>query len=115
MLKILAHLLFIQDLNKDQSKIVTLFEFIDKAYEMTTEKISFLYFIRVTMLITKKADIDHLYKNKPIFRKILDRIADSFIENLSNTSDDLIKEILLYQVDYWRFLLNTQSIHVFFK
>ena len=61
MLKILAHLVFLQDLFNQIDEIDCLFEFIRKAHEKANENLSFLYFMRVTMLLTKKTDNSALF------------------------------------------------------
>ena len=54
LLKILAHLWHLQDILKEVDEIDPIFNFIANAYEKTTENLSFLYFIKVVMLLTKK-------------------------------------------------------------
>ena len=61
MLKILAHMLHLQDIMSGTQKIDKvnkMFDFILNAQKHANESLSFLYFMRVTMLLTKKANND---------------------------------------------------------
>ena len=116
MLKILAHLLHLQDImvgDHKIDKIDQMFGFILKSQNETKESLSFLYFMRVTMLLTKKFNNDELFKRSANFRQVLDLISFKFNENKLELNDDLIKEIVLYQIDYSRFLMNYKEIHVY--
>ena len=65
MLKILAHLLHLQDImagTQKIDKVNEIFDFILTALKHANESLSFLYFIRVTMLLTKKANNEQLFK-----------------------------------------------------
>lgn len=64
--------------------------------------------MRVTMLLTKKFNTDTLFKLSDSFKQVLDLISDKFTENKLEVNDDLIKEIVLYQIDYYRFLMNVR-------
>lgn len=62
--------------------------------------------MRVTMLLTKKlSNNDDLYRRSANFKKVLARISEYFSKNKLVEDDDLVKEIVLYQIDYYRFLM----------
>ena len=67
--------------------------------------------MRVTMLLTKKFNNDILFKLSKNFRDVLDLISAKFSENKLEVQDDLIKEIVLYQIDYYRFLMKYKELH----
>ena len=69
--------------------------------------------MRVTMLLTKKSDNNKLYKGSDNFKKVLEKISENFKANKLEKDDDLIKEIILYQIDYYRFLMSSDELHVF--
>ena len=116
MLKILAHLLHLQDIMASEAKIDKIdqmFGFILAAQNETKESLSFLYFMRVTMLLTKKYDNDDLYRRSANFLKVLEKVSENFKSNMLKQDEDLVKEILLYQIDYYRSLMNFRELHVF--
>ena len=90
-----------------------MFGFILEAQQTTNESLSFLYFMRVTMLLTKKFDNDGLFKRSENFKKVLEKISENFKANMRDKDDDLVKEIVLYQIDYYRFLMSYRELHVF--
>lgn len=65
--------------------------------------------MRVIMLVTKKIDNDLLFKTSPYFKKVLDNIFQNFETNKLENKDDLLKEIILYQIDYFRFLMSNNQ------
>ena len=69
--------------------------------------------MRVTMLLTKKSDNNKLYKQSENFRKVLEKISENFKANMREMDDDLVKEIVLYQIDYYRFLMSSEQLHAF--
>ena len=70
--------------------------------------------MRVTMLLTKKlSNNDDLYKRSANFKKVLERISEYFMKNSLVKDDDLVKEIVLYQIDYYRFLMGFKALHNF--
>lgn len=70
--------------------------------------------MRVVMLLTKKFDNNLLFKQSPKnFKIVLEKISENFKENMMQRNDDLVKEIVLYQIDYYRFLMNYKELHVF--
>ena len=116
MLKILAHLIDLQEIMSGDNKIDKInqmFGFIIEAQQTTNESLSFLYFMRVTMLLTKKSDNNKLYKQSENFRKVLEKISENFKANMREMDDDLVKEIVLYQIDYYRFLMSSEQLHAF--
>jgi hypothetical protein len=62
MLKILAHLIHLQDIMTSTKERDNIFSFILTAFEKTNESLSFLYFMRVVMLLTKKGDNNLLFR-----------------------------------------------------
>lgn len=116
MLKILAHLLHLQDIMAGTQKIddvSEIFDFILQAYNNAQESLSFLYFMRVTMLLTKKFNNDALYNQSPKFKQVLNKIADNFKKHKNETSDELLMEIVLYEIDFFRLLMSHRALHVF--
>jgi len=116
LLKILAHLLHLQDILSDINKIDKInemFDFILNAQKHTNEALSFLYFMRVTMLLTKKISKDELYKQSNQFRFVLHKIAEHFIQNLNVKQDELLLEIMLYEIDFFRLLMGHKELDVF--
>ena len=116
MLKILAHLLHLQDIMAGTQKIddvSEIFDFILQAYNNAQESLSFLYFMRVTMLLTKKFNNDALYNQSPKFKQVLNKIADNFKKHMNETSDELLMEIVLYEIDFFRLLMSHRALHVF--
>ena len=69
--------------------------------------------MRVTMLLTKKYDNDDLYRKSANFLKVLEKISENFKSNMLKQDEDLVKEILLYQIDYYRSLMIFRELHVF--
>jgi len=68
LLKILAHLQHLQDSVTELGKIDQIFNFIHKAYTMAREDLSFLYFLKVVMLLTKQYDLEEIYANSLYFK-----------------------------------------------
>ena len=126
MLKILAHLIYLQDIEsiyggKESNEndgyyievIDKIFTFVLQAYETAKESLSFLYLMRVVMLLTKKSDTDSVQHQSTCFQQVLNKIFKNFHDNKHRVDDDLIKEILLYQIDYFRFLMNNTNLSEF--
>lgn len=65
------------------------------------------------MLLTKKSDNNQLFKQSDKFKKVLDKISTNFKKNMREQDDELVKEILLYQVDYFKFLMEFEVLHAF--
>ena len=82
-----------------------LFDFILNAQKHANESLSFLYFMRVTMLLTKKSNNDHLYRQSAKFKIVLQRIAEHFKQHIKETQDELLMEIVLYEIDFFRMLM----------
>ena len=64
--------------------IDAMFEFIIEAQEKTDEHLSFLYFMRVTMIVTKKRDNDVLFQSSRFFKLVLDKIFQNFDKHKLN-------------------------------
>ena len=61
-MKILAHLPSLQNILNQPQDIDRIFAFILKAYEKTNEEnLSFLYFMKVVMLLTKQVPCDEIF------------------------------------------------------
>ena len=71
MLKILAHLIHLQDLITNSEERENIFSFILTALDKTNESLSFLYFMRVLMLLTKKGDNNLLFRQSKQFQTAL--------------------------------------------
>ena len=59
-----------------------MFGFILKAHHNTNESLSFLYFMRVTMHLTKKIDNNDLFKQSKDFQTVLNKISSYFKEHM---------------------------------
>jgi hypothetical protein len=70
MIKILAHLQFIQDIIT-QSMLGSIFKFILQAYDKATENLCFYYFMKVILLIIKRVDNNVLIKDV-VYKKIFE-------------------------------------------
>ena len=86
---------------KDVDKIDKIFNFIITAYDRTGENLSFLYFMKVVMLLTKKVDVGHVYNTSKYFKAkdgngILEKFAVFFEKNHNMKTDPLTIEIVLY-------------------
>ena len=107
-LKILAHLQYLQDftdnINSEYSEVIL--HFIIEAYSRANENLSFLYFMKVVMLVCKKAPNNELYKKSDYFKKVLEICHEFFKNNYQEKKDSLIIEIVLYLVNYFKFLMN---------
>ena len=117
LLKILAHLQYLQDLLTTVVQIDKIFAFIIMAYANTgSENLSFLYFMKVVMLLTKKVNCNEIYNNSKYFKAkngILEKFDKFFTANQNDTKDQLTTEIILYQIDYYKLLMNYQALHSF--
>lgn len=76
---------------------------------MAREDLSFLYFLKVVMLLTKQYDIEEIYANSQYFKSkhgILDLFDQFFKKHHKVTNDALQTEIVLYQIDYYKLLMS---------
>ena len=98
LLKILAHLQHLQGSITEIGKIDQIFNFIIKAYNMAREDLSFLYFLKVVMLLTK-GYLEEIYASSQYFKSkggILDLFDQFFKKHHKVTSEALQTEIVLY-------------------
>ena len=80
-------------------KIDQIFNFSIKAFNMAREDLSFLYFLKVVMLLTKQYDLEEIYANSQYFKSkhgILDLFDQFFKKHHKVTNDALQTEIVLY-------------------
>ena len=105
LLKILAHLQYLQDV-PSPGQLDNILQFIIEAYKRANENLSFLFFMKVALLFSKKTDNNVLYKQSAYFRQVLE-ICDTVFKLKSEERDDaLVLEILLYQIDFFKFMMN---------
>jgi len=67
--------------------------------------------MKVILLISKKTDNNTLYKTSAYFRQVLEICITAFGINLEAKEDPLILEILLYQIDFFKFMMNFGQLH----
>ena len=56
--------------------------------------------------MSKKTDNNTLYKTSAYFRQVLEICINVFSVHLEAKEDPLILEILLYQIDFFKFMMN---------
>lgn len=67
--------------------------------------------MKVTLMISMKKDNSTLYKSSDYFRQVMEIIITSFSNNLEVRQDPLVLEILLYQIDFLKFMMNFGQLH----
>ena len=83
LLKILAHLTSLQDIPFEYNEINEIFKFSLTAYQKTGEEnLSFLYLMKVVMLLTKaRGDCDIIFENVSNYKLILTKLSVYFEKN----------------------------------
>ena len=105
----------LQDIPFEYNEINEIFKFSLTAYQKTGEEnLSFLYLMKVVMLLTKaRGDCDIIFENVSNYKLILTKLSVYFEKNHKPSQDQLVSEIVLYQVDYFKLLMLHQKLHEF--
>ena len=109
LIKILAHLQHLHTFSDFQT-LSNLFEFILTAHEKTSENLCFYYVMKIVMHI-KKVDINSLLNSHHFVNDIFRLSVKFFRENHKEKNDNLVLEIQLYLIDFFKYLMDFQSLH----
>jgi hypothetical protein len=89
--------------------------FIAVAFKQTNEPLFFLYFMRCTMLLTSKTDLETMYKASENFRDVLSLCDGFFASKCQDTVDTVTMEGIVYYIDFLKYLLNFGQMHIYLK
>jgi hypothetical protein len=65
--------------------------------------------------VIKKKDNNSLFKVSKNYQMVLNQCIQFLKNNYKEKNDTLVLEILLYIIDYFRFLMNFQNLHTLLK
>ena len=101
LLKILAHLHFLKEIC-NEAELDTILQFMGSAYQNTKDQLSFLFVMKVLLLITKDHDNTTLFNSSKYFQQIIDECYLFLKKHYLERSDMLTLEILLYLVNFFK-------------
>eukprot|EP00347_Sterkiella_histriomuscorum_P023636 403333912 len=109
-IKILGHLQYLQEIT-NQQMLESIFKFIITAYEKANEDLCFYYFVRVIIMIIKKVDNNALFRASKFYQIIFSSCVQFLKTHYKQKTDPLILEIMLYLVDFFKYLMNFSMLY----
>lgn len=69
--------------------------------------------MKVALLFSKKTDNNVQYQQSDYFKQVLEICDTVFKLKCEEKDDALVLEILLYQIDFFKFMMNFGQLHKF--